>query len=142
MTWIDLNQDTDRSDVSEQGASGVTVLWALVLLRVGRNSTMLMDRNQTKGSISKLCVYNRLYQFYSAEICLYCPSSSIVSPFKLMFQKPISKFVSFSLHSSRPNGSSPKGSCGSKEAQLYVQHLLPARNTYVPFAWFIVVRVQ
>ena len=103
MTWIDLNQDTDRSDVSEQGASGVTVLWALVLRRVGRNSTMLMDRNQTKGSISKLCVYNRLYQFYSAEICLYCPSSSIVSPFKLMFQKVISKFVSFSLHSSRPD---------------------------------------
>ena len=103
---------------------------------------MLKERNQTKESISKLCFYNRLYQFYSAEICLYCPSSSIVSPFKLIFQKALSKFVSFSLHSSRPDGSSPKGSFDSKEAQLYIQPLKHTRNTYVPFAWFIAVMVQ
>ena len=108
----------------------------------GKKQYYAHGQKPNKGSISKLCVYNRLYQFYSAEICLYSLSSSIASPFKLMFQKALSKFVSFSLHSSRPDGSSPKGSFGSKEAQLYIQHLLSTRNTYVPFAWFIVVRVQ
>ena len=72
-----------------------TDLWSLVLPRWEKTYIYTLY-----GCNLQLRVYNRLYHFYSAEICLYYPSSSIVSPFISKHIEHSYQFVSFNLHSS------------------------------------------